>query len=116
MFEKSAVMPLIGDSSSKLNKDIKRIASKALDNTIEPFPGYPDIQFGTTFNWEHLEPQLETTYQLYLQNLRVVGTLLAVYENSEDRALLNKASEIVNSWLDYVEAGGETEMLSLIHI
>lgn len=110
MFEKSAVMPLIGDSSSKLNKDVKRIATKALDNTIEPFPGYPDIQFGPSFDWEHLEPQLETTYQLYLQNLRVVGTLLAVYEHRDDRALLDKASEIVTSWLDYVEAGGETEM------
>lgn len=110
MFKKSAVMPLIGDATTKLNRDANRIAHKALDNIIEPFPGYPDIEFGHDFNWNHKEAELETTYQLYLQNLRVVGTLLATFEHQRDIALLDKATDIVSSWLNYVESGGSTDM------
>lgn len=110
MFPKSAVFPLIGDAKSKLTADHKRIADKALRNIIEPFPKYPDIDFGSDFNWGHQEPELATSYSLYLQNLRVVGTLLAVYEHSKDEALLDKCDEIVQSWLNYVEGGGQTEM------
>ena len=110
MFPKSAVFPLIGDAKTKINGDLQRIADKALRNIIEPFPKYPDIAFGANFNWDHQEPELATSYSLYLQNLRVVGTLLAVYEHSKNTALLDKCDEILQSWLNYVEAGGQTEM------
>lgn len=110
MFKESAVLPLVGGKGSKPSPIHKRIADKALENVIEPFPNYADINFGPDFNWEHKEPGIETSYQLYLQNLRVVGTLLAEYEQSGVIDYLSKAGEIVESWLDYVESGGSTEM------
>lgn len=110
MFPKSAVFPLIGDSNTRLTADHKRISNKALANIIEPFPNYPDIKFGGNFNWAHQEPELSTSYSLYLQNLRVVGTMLAVFEHTRDEKLLDKCDQIVLSWMEFVEAGGEVEM------
>lgn len=110
MFNHNCVMPLIGGQGSKASPIQKRIADKARDNVIEPFPNYADIHFGPNFDWEHREPGIETSYQLYLQNLRVVGTLLAEYSRSGNTAYLDKSEEIVLSWLEYVEAGNSTEM------
>src|SRR5699024_2722060 len=110
MFPKSAVFPLIGDSNTRLTADHKRISNKALANITEPFPNYPDIKFGGNFNWAHQEPELSTSYSLYLQNLRVVGTMLAVFEHTRDEKLLDKCDQIVLSWMEFVEAGGEVEM------
>src|SRR5699024_9817505 len=58
----------------------------------------------------HQEPELSTSYSLYLQNLRVVGTMLAVFEHTRDEKLLDKCDQIVLSWMEFVEAGGEVEM------
>lgn len=110
MFNESAVLPLIGGRESKPSSVQKRIADKALNNIIEPFPNYADIRFGPRFDWEHKEPGIETSYQLYLQNLRVVGTLLAEYARSSNGAYLDKSEEIVLSWLSYIEEGNSTEM------
>lgn len=110
MFKESAVLPLVGGKGSKPSPILNRIADKALDNVIEPFPNYADVNFGPDFDWGHKEPGIETSYQLYLQNLRVVGTLLAVYEQTGVVDYLSKADEIVESWLKYVESGGSTEM------
>ena len=110
MFKRNTTLPLIGDKSTPLSADSKRIADKALHGIIEPFPKYPDIKFSSNFDWTHKEPELETSYQLYLQNLRVVGTLLAVYEHNHDPALFKVCSEIVNSWIAFVQSGGETKM------
>lgn len=110
MFEAKTVLPLLGDKDSKPSPVQKRIADKALRDVIEPFPNYADIEFGPDFNWEHKEPGIETSYQLYLQNLRVVAALLAEFERSGDEAYLSKANEIVLSWMSFVEAGGSTEM------
>ena len=110
MFARSALLPLIGgNNKTPTSRDI-RIADKALRNVLEPFPGYPDTKFSTDFNWAHEEPELVTSYQLYLQNLRIVGCLLAAYERTEDSDYLEKAEEIVDSWMEYVEKGGKTDM------
>lgn len=110
MFETKTVLPLLGGKDSKPSPVQKRIADKALRNVIEPFPNYADIDFSSDFDWEHREPGIETSYQLYLQNLRVVGTLLAEFERSGNEAYLIKADEIVLSWMNFVESGRSTEM------
>ena len=110
MFDAKCVLPLIGGSQSKPSAVQRRIADKALENIIEPFPNYADIKFGPNFDWEHKEPGIETSFQLYLQNLRVVGTLLAEFSRSQNIAYLEKSEEIVLSWVEYVEAGNATEM------
>ena len=87
-----------------------RIAAKALDGMIEPFPGYPDMPFDEEFDWEHEEPGLVQTYQLYLHNLKVVNELLHEYWLTQDRRYVKQAERIVSSWLAYIDSGRTTAM------
>ncbi|WP_129656952.1 heparinase II/III domain-containing protein [Rothia halotolerans] len=86
------------------------VAKKAMDGFIIPFPGYPQVEFGESFDWGHEEPGLTTTYQLYLQNLRVVNELLNEYQRSGDVEFVDKATELVFSWLEYVDDGNSVAM------
>ncbi|WP_213810065.1 heparinase II/III family protein [Jeotgalicoccus sp. WY2] len=99
------VFPLLETSNNT-----KRIAEKALNNIIEPFPKFDDIEFKKDFDWEYKHPKVETSYQLYLQNLRVVNELLNQYRETANDEFIIKSKEIIESWFDYIDAGNETKM------
>lgn len=101
----SNVFPLLETSNNT-----KRIAEKALNNIIEPFPRFDDIEFKKDFDWEYKHPKVETSYQLYLQNLRVVNELLNQYRETANVEFIIKSKEIIESWFDYIDAGNETKM------
>lgn len=115
MFQRSTILPLIGDSKSKLSNANLAIADKALENIIIPFQGYPEIKFSENFNWNHKEKNLESSYQLYLQSLRVPAILLAAFEKTGNQAYLSKAEEIIHSWIHYLRTGSPHEMLWYDH-
>lgn len=99
------VFPLL-----KASNNTKRIAEKALNNIIEPFPNFGDIEFSENFDWEYRHPKVATSYQLYLQSLRVVNELLNQFRETKDIKYIIKSKEIIESWFDYIDAGNETKM------
>ncbi|WP_414056001.1 heparinase II/III family protein [Macrococcus equi] len=99
------VLPL-----AKYNKTTLKYAKLALENTIVPFPGFDSISFDKNFNWEYVHHKNHVSYQLYLQSLRIVGQLLAAYDQFGDKKYLTKAQEITESWMTFVENGKSTDM------
>lgn len=103
--KKEDVLPL-----AKYNKTTLKYAKLALENTIVPFPGFDPIQFDEQFDWAYIHSKNHVSYQLYLQSLRIVGQLLAAYEQFDDKKYLLKAKEITESWMSFVESGKSTDM------
>ena len=99
------VLPLF-----KYNEKLKKQVDKALENIIIPFPGFDPIEFDGDFDWTYEHHKNHVSYQLYLQSLRIVGQLLVAYEHTQKIEYLKKAKEITESWMSFVESGGETKM------
>ncbi|MFC6291904.1 hypothetical protein BHU61_02230 [Macrococcus epidermidis] len=103
--KKEDVLPL-----AKYNKSTLKYAKLALENTIVPFPGFDPIQFDDKFDWSYIHHKNHVSYQLYLQSLRIVGQLLAAYDQFDEKKYLLKAQEITESWMSFVESGKSTDM------
>ncbi|MFC6118597.1 heparinase II/III family protein [Macrococcoides bohemicum] len=103
--KKEDVLPL-----AKYNKTTLKYAKLALENTIVPFPGFDSIQFDDQFDWSYIHHKNHVSYQLYLQSLRIVGQLLAAYDQFDEKKYLLKAQEITESWMSFVESGKSTDM------
>lgn len=101
----SVVTPVI-----RRSRRTKETAQRAVNGKIEPFPGYGTVDFGPDFDWAYEKPQLVTSFQLYLHNLRIVAELVNEFSASGDSAYLDTATEIVESWRSYVDGGGEVPM------
>lgn len=99
------IFPLLKKSNAT-----QRIADKGLNNIIEPFPNFDDIEFTIDFDWEYEHPKVATSYQLYLQSLRVVNELLNQYRETRNTDYILKSKEIIESWFDYIDEGNETKM------
>src|SRR5699024_10952042 len=99
------VFPLL-----KTTKHTKNIADLALDNILMPFPNMGTVKFTQDFNWEYKHKTTPESFQMYLQNLRLVSELLNQYRIDSNIDYILKGKEIVESWFDYVEAGNQTNL------
>lgn len=89
------ILPLLNYS-----KNTKKIAEEALNNRIIPFPNFKVIPFDQSI-WEYNKDGKETSYQLYIHSLRVVGEILNEYKKTLNIEYLYKAKEITDSWIIY---------------
>ena len=74
-----------------------------------PFPGYGSVKFDKNV-WTYSKKGLHTSFQLYLQNLRVVAELCNEANRTNDVKYLTVANEITESWIDFIHDGHETAM------
>ncbi|MEB6262251.1 heparinase II/III domain-containing protein [Mammaliicoccus sciuri] len=95
--DENIILPLL-----KYNKNTKKIAQEALENRIIPFPNFNAIPFDHKI-WEYNKNGKETSYQLYIHSLRVVGELIKEYIKMSDIQYLFKAKEIIDSWITFSE-------------
>ncbi len=104
------VLPLL-----KRDKQSVRIAKKALKNEIEPFPKFDSVPFHDQFDWDVTNEKYGHSYQLYIQSLRVVSTLLLEYEKTKNISYLEQAKVLVESWMDYADGDTNSEMIWYDH-
>lgn len=81
---------------AKYNKSTLKYAKLALENTIVPFPGFDPIQFDDKFDWSYIHHKNHVSYQLYLQSLRIVGQLLAAYDQFDEKNTYLKHKKLRN--------------------
>jgi len=74
-------------------------ADQALDNTIYVWPGFEPYRYEDEIDWQ--VGGKSNTWYLYFQSLRVVGYLANAGEVSGDVRYLEKAAEIIESWIDF---------------
>ncbi|CAM2895180.1 heparinase II/III domain-containing protein [Salinicoccus roseus] len=99
----------------KVTKDTKKIADKALENTIIPFPGFDTVKFSEDY-WEtDRKAKYGDSYQLYIQSLRVCGVLMNQFESTKDGRYLEKAEEIIESWIAFSMKDTEERMVWYDH-
>lgn len=101
--EKQTVMPL-----TKYSRYTEHIAEKALKNRIIPFPNFEEVPYSDEI-WTFTKGRSTTSYQLYIQSLRAVGEILNSYRKNKKIELLKKATEIVDSWINF-SRNDETDM------
>lgn len=104
------VLPLL-----KRDKHSIRIARLALKNIIEPFPNFETIEYNEDFNWDVTHKKYGHSYQLYIQSLRVVSALTLEYEHTKKREYLEKAKELIESWMAYAAGSPESKMIWYDH-
>ncbi len=104
------VFPLL-----KYRKDTKKVADKALNNSIIPFPGFDSVPFDKNYWYTDKKKKYGDSYQLYLQSMRVCAELLNEYTESENIDYLKKAEEIIQSWINFVNKGTKEKMVWYDH-
>lgn len=97
------------------SKQTYEIANSALNNLIIPFPNFDAADFKENFNWEIDNKKFGKSYQLYIQSLRVINDLLIVYNEKDDITYLNKAKEIIDSWIEYKNTNPQNDMIWYDH-
>lgn len=107
---KKDVFPLL-----KYRKDTKRFADKALNNIIIPFPGFDSVDFDNRYWGTDKKKKYGDSYQLYMQSMRICAELLNEYTESKVIDYLDKAEEIILSWIDYIENGTDEKMVWYDH-
>lgn len=99
------VFPLL-----KTTKHTKKIADLALENILMPFPNMGTVKFTESFDWEYKHDTSPQSFQMYLQNLRLVSELLNQYRIDPKIEYIFKGKEIIESWFDYVDGGNQTNL------
>lgn len=99
------VFPLL-----KTTKHTKKIADLALENILMPFPNMGTVEFTEEFDWEYKHDTTPESFQMYLQNLRLVSELLNQYRTDPKIDYILKGKEIIESWFDYAESGNQTNL------
>lgn len=97
------VLPLL-----PFSRHTQEIAKLALNNKIIPFPNFEAISFNECI-WKFEKGVNTTSYQLYIQSLRVVAELINFYKKTKEEKYLYKAKEIVDSWIEFSKESN-TEM------
>lgn len=99
----------------KPRKDSVKIAENALENEIEPFPGFESVNFDENYYHTDKTKSYGASYQLYIQSLRIVAVLLSEYEKNKNIRYLYKAEELIYSWISYVNKGTKEPMVWYDH-
>ena len=84
-----------------LDKRSIDIANKILKNEIFLLPGLKTIKFDKNIDWDYENEVNPKTYLMYLHTLDSVGYLCSAYEMTNDKKYIEKANEIMLSWIEY---------------
>ncbi|ULG74941.1 heparinase II/III domain-containing protein [Macrococcus brunensis] len=79
------------------------MADAAIENRIIPFPTFEAVPLSDSI-WDIQKGADTVSYQLYLHSWRVVSELLNQYTATKDKKYIDKATEIIHSWMDNSEA------------
>lgn len=99
----------------KSRKDSVEMANLALQNEIVPFPGFESVTFDSLYYYTDKAKKYGSSYQLYIQSLRIVAVLLVEFEKSKNIRYLYKAEEIIYSWISFVSKGTDEPMVWYDH-
>ena len=100
----------------KYDKHTKKNADLALKDIIVPFPNFDSADFSESYDWQiDRSEKYGHSYQLYIQALRIVSSLLLEYEESENMEYLRKARFIIESWMDFKDTEPENRMIWYDH-
>lgn len=91
------------------------IANKVLDNEIYLIAILKPIKFDKEIDWDYKNKINSQTHSLYLHSLNCVGYLISSYEMTNDRRYMNKAYEIMNSWIEYEKKESINKMVWMEH-
>lgn len=100
----------------KYDKHTKKNADLALKDIIVPFPNFEEVDFSKGYDWQvDKSDRFGPSYQLYLQSLRIVSSLLIEFERSSKIQYLEKAQQIIESWMDFMDTEPENDMIWYDH-
>lgn len=97
------------------NKRKASIAKAALNNKIEPFPGFDVTEFNSEIWKVKKSEKYGNSYTLYIHSLRVTVELMLAYEATKEEKYFNKAEEIILSWIEYSKLDDDNKMIWYDH-
>lgn len=98
-----------------LNSNSVDIANKALENEIFLLSGLKSIIFHQEIDWDYEHEVNPDTYSLYLHTLDSVGYLSSAYEMTKEKRYIEKATEIITSWINYEKSKKINKMVWYDH-
>lgn len=98
-----------------LNNNSIDIANKAIENEIFLLSGLKSIIFPKEIDWDYINEINPDTYSLYLHTLDSIGYLSSAYEITKDKKYIEKANEIITSWINYEKSGKVNKMVWYDH-
>lgn len=84
---------------TKISDDSVDIAKKILNQEWLIYRAWPTIKFDKEITWKE-DPFNNGTWCFYLHSLDVISYLMNAYEIDANNDYLNKAKEIIESWID----------------
>ena len=91
------------------------IAKKIMKNTFFISSALDEIIFNEDIDWEYSHINNKNTYLLYLHSLTTISYLTNAYELTNSIEYLEKAREIIYSWMEYEKIYKSNDMIWYDH-
>ncbi|MDU2460612.1 MULTISPECIES: heparinase II/III family protein [Clostridium] len=91
------------------------IAKKIIMNKFYLSSGLEEIDFNEEIDWEYSHVNNKNTYLLYLHSLTTISYLVNAYELTKFKDYLEKAKEVLYSWMKYEKSYTKNDMIWYDH-
>lgn len=91
------------------------IADKIMNNRFYLSSSLEEIYFKDAIDWEYTHKNNMNSYLLYIHTLSVMSYLVNAYEITCNKKYLQKANEIIESWMEYEKSYKKNAMIWYDH-